>query len=101
MTEIEGTIFGIKPLTLRPYEFDDDIHMIVSFEFDLNKMKIDREVYNLFDWLGDIGGLEAALILILGYVNSFVNYEAFEDFLVSKLFRPSKRHVIGEMFTMG
>ena len=96
LTEVEGSIFGIRPLEKRPYEFADDIHMVVSFEFDLNKMRIDREVYNFFDWLGDIGGLETALMLILGYVNSFVNYEAFEDFLVSKLFRPSKRHTNNE-----
>ena len=101
LTEVEGSIFGIRPLVMRPYEFPDDIHMVVSFEFDLNKMRIDREVYNFFDWLGDIGGLETALMLILGYLNSFVNYEAFEDFLVSKLFRPSRSYSRQAMFSMG
>ena len=96
------SIFGIKRSTQRPYEFDDDTYMVVSFEFDLDKMRIDREVYNLFDLLGDIGGLETALILILGSMNALVNYEAFEDFLVSKLFRPSKRITNNEeMFEMG
>ena len=79
MTEKEGSIFGIRPLIIRPYEFADDVHMVVSFEFSLNKMRIDREVYNLFDLLGDIGGLETALILILGGMNALVNYGAFED----------------------
>ena len=93
LTEVEGSIFGIRPLEKRPYEFNNDIHMVVSYEFDLNKMKIDREVYNLFDWLGDLGGLKTALIIILGYVNTLINKDTFEDFLVSKLFRPSKKHV--------
>ena len=46
VTETEGSLFGIKLLTQRPYEFNDDIHMVVSFEFDLNKRMIEREVYN-------------------------------------------------------
>ena len=96
MTETEGSIFSIKPLTIRPYEFDDNIHMVVSFEFDLDKKRIDREVHNLFDVLGNIGGLETALLLILGSINTLVNYDAFEDFLVSKLFRPSKRQTDNE-----
>ena len=101
VTEVFGSIFGIKPMTQRPYEFDDDIHYVVSFEFNLDKMKIDREVYNFLDWLGDIGGLETALVLFLGYMNAFVNYEAYEDFLVSKLYRPSKNHSSHAMFSMG
>ena len=100
LTEIEGSIFGIRLLEKRPYEFKNDAHMIVSYEFDLNKMRIDRDVYNLLSWLGDIGGLEVALILILGYVNSLFNHDAFEDYLVSKLFRPSKRNVNDETFSM-
>ena len=98
LTEVEGSIFGIRPLEKRPYEFKDDVHMLVSYEFDLNKRKIDREVYNLFDWLGDLGGLKTALLIILSYVNSLVNYYTFEDFLVSKLFRPSNKNFNKAMF---
>ena len=75
--------------------------MQVTFELDQNFVVTDRQVYSVLDWLGDIGGLETALMLILGYMNSFVNYEAFEDFLVSKLFRPSKNHSSHAMFSMG
>ena len=98
LTEVEGSIFGIRQLDKRPYEFKDDVHLVVSYEFDLSRRKIDREVYNLFDWLGDLGGLKTALLLILGYVNSLVNYETFEDFLVSKLFRPSNKNFNTKMF---
>ena len=34
------SIFGIKRTTQRPYEFDDDIHHVVSFEFDDSKSLI-------------------------------------------------------------
>ena len=58
ITEHEVTIFGVKPGVIRPYEVSDDIHFVLSYEFDLNLYRIDREAYNLLDWLGDIGGLE-------------------------------------------
>ena len=54
--------------------------MTISFEFDLNHERIDREVYNLFDWFSDLGGLKTALIIILGYLNYLVNYNSFDDF---------------------
>ena len=78
---------------MRPYEFYDDIHVTLSFEFDLNRGRIEREAYNMMDLLGDLGGLKTALLVLLAYLNSFVNYHSFEDYLVSKLFRPSEKSV--------
>ena len=87
LTEIEGDIFGIKPNTVRPYEFFDDVHIAISYEFDLNLYRIDREAYNLLDWLGDLGGLREALIIIFAYTTGLFNYHQFEDFMVSHLYR--------------
>ena len=42
---------------MRPYEYFDDVHIAITYEFDLNLYKIDRETYNFLDWLGDLGGL--------------------------------------------
>ena len=36
LTELNGSIFGVKPNTIRPYEFNDNIHTTVSFEFELD-----------------------------------------------------------------
>ena len=52
----------------RPYEFFDDIHTVVSYELDLNLYEVDRSTYNFLDWLGDLGGLKEALIIIFGSV---------------------------------
>ena len=82
-TSLEGSIFEIKPFVIRPYEFFDDVHTSVSFEFDLNYHKIDRETYNTLDWLGDLGGLKEALVIILGIVYGLANYHTFKDYLVS------------------
>ena len=58
ISEIEEEIFGINANTVRPYEFFDNVHATISFEFDLNLYRLDREAYNNLDWLGDIGGLQ-------------------------------------------
>ena len=86
---MEGSIFSIEKKESRPYEFFDDVHTSVTFEFNLNYLRIDRETYNALDWLGDIGGLKTALVIILGLVYSLIQYHVFEDFLVSKLYRPN------------
>ena len=87
ITEIEGSIFGVKSNTRRPYEFLDDVHTVVSYEFDLNMYRIDREAYNTLDWLGDLGGLKEALVLVLGSVITVFNYNAMENFMVAQLYR--------------
>ena len=71
---MEGSIFGIRPMTVRPYEFFNDIHISITFEFDLNNYRVDRETYNTLDWLGDIGGLYEALLIILGFTYWIVHF---------------------------
>ena len=87
LTEIEGNIFGIRAKTRRPYEFLDDVHTVVSYEFDLNMYRIDREAYNTLDWLGDLGGLKEALTIVLGAVIATFNYNTLENYIVSQLYR--------------
>ena len=61
--------------------------MSVSYEFDLDFHRIDRETYNSLDWLGDLGGLKEALTLILGVIYMLFHYQTFENYLVSQLFK--------------
>ena len=63
------------------------MHFAIAYEFDLNMYRIDREVYNLLDWLGDLGGLKEALMIVLGFMFGLFNYHAFEDYLVSQLYK--------------
>ena len=72
---------------MRPYEYFDDAHIAITYEFDLNLYRIDRETYNLIDCLGDIGGLQSAVTFILGIMFSLFTYHTFEDYLVSQLYR--------------
>ena len=49
----------------------------------MNYYRIDRDVYNLFDLLGDIGGLYEAFSVICEAILYFTNFKMFENFLVS------------------
>lgn len=41
------------------------MHLQITFEFDLTLYRIDRDVYSILDWVGDVGGLNEGLFLIL------------------------------------
>ena len=53
---------------------------------NLDKILINRQVYNVLDMLGDIGGLQYALIIILTFIVMLFNFNATENFLVSEMF---------------
>ena len=54
---------------------------------NLDKILINRQVYNVLDMLGDIGGLQYALIIILTFIVMLFNFNATENFLVSEMFQ--------------
>ena len=49
------------------------MHLGVVFEADLNLETLERQVYSILDWLGDVGGLTEALVyssmLVLGFLH--------------------------------
>ena len=63
------------------------MHVQVTFELDLNFVVIDRQVYSVLDWLGDIGGLVESLFFIGGIVLMVFNYTHFDFLINSHLFR--------------
>ena len=68
VTEDEQRMFSQAYSLSRPYEFPDDVHLSVSFEFDLTLYRVDRDVYSILDWVGDVGGLNEGLYLILSVI---------------------------------
>ena len=87
VTEDNRNITTIRPYQTRPYETDDDIQVSIIYERDLDFHRVDREVYSILDWLGDVGGLYEALQIICGIFLYVVNFMQFENFLVSELFK--------------
>ena len=90
-TETEGNIFSVTSNTVRPYEYFDNVHVAIAYEFDLNLYRLDREAYNKLDWLGDIGGLKEALTIMFAFLFGIFNYNKFDDYLVSNMYREATK----------
>ena len=61
--------------------------MQVTFEFDLDLYMIDRDVYSILDWIGDIGGLSQGLAIIFAYLIGLVKFNEFQHFMIENLYR--------------
>lgn len=80
-------VFSIKETKKRPYEFRDNIHIQLTFELSLDMTVIDRQVYSLLDWLGDIGGLGEALFFLGGGLLLILKYGQLDQMLVNALYQ--------------
>lgn len=60
--------------------------MQVTYEFDLTLYKIDRDVYSVLDWVGDVGGLNEGLFIFFKVILSLFQYRALEHFLIEHLY---------------
>ena len=86
-------IFKIQETKKRPYEFPDNVHIQVTFEFDLDLTVIDRQVYSILDFLGDIGGLGEALFFLGGALLVLLQYGQFDAMMVRHLYRVRNKYV--------
>ena len=71
----------------RPYEFPDLVHWTISYEMHLNIRTYDREVYNVLDWIGDIGGLLDGLRLLFALAVAVLTYKKYQTFMVAQLYQ--------------
>ena len=58
------------------------MHIAVAFELDLDLTIIDRKVYSILDWLGDMGGMLEALVYLGAFFLTIINYGQFQAMLV-------------------
>ena len=87
MTEDSITIFSTKQDGERAYEYKDLTQISISYELDLNKYMIAREVYTVLDWLGDVGGLTEMLSRIGGLIFVLIGGNGLEFLLYSHMFK--------------
>ena len=73
-------IFQVEEGPFRLYDFDDNVQLAITFELNRDLLRIRRQVFNLLDLLGAVGGLAGALkalfaagIIIFQYKAS-INY---------------------------
>ena len=85
--ELFENIFHITEVKKRPYEFYNNIHVSVTYEFDLDLTFIDRKVYSILDFLGDVGGLGQALFFMGSFFLAILQYNKLDSLLVNELFR--------------
>ena len=57
---------------------------------DLNLLQYERQIYTVFDLLSDVGGLTGILSLLFSVITSIWNFQSFENFMVSRLFKIQK-----------
>lgn len=86
LTEQDRRIFRNEFIVNRPYEFPDYVHLQITFEFDLTLYKIDRDVYSVLDWFGDVGGLYEGLYRLFNFIVALFYYRALEHYLIENLF---------------
>ena len=54
---------------------------------NLNLATADRDVYNILDFIGDVGGLERGLRTIITLVMMLLTYKSIETYMVTQLFQ--------------
>ena len=74
----------------KTYESFDNTWISVTVEMDLGRLHYERNVYTIFDMLADVGGLNGILIIILSLLSAIWNYNSFDNFMVSRLFKIHK-----------
>ena len=77
----------MNKLTDIPYEAKDAKQILITFEVNPDVGVVERQPYTLLDFFSDIGGLQGLIFSWAAVVISYFNYNYFDNFLVSKLFR--------------
>ena len=80
-------LFTVKKVDTLPFEMPDKFWVSVSFEMDLNMMHFERKLYTVFDMLSDVGGLLGILVTITAVFSGMWNFQALDNFMVSRLFK--------------
>ena len=87
-TELEDPqLFTLEPLPSRSYEKDLDTWFDLTIEMNMNLELIQRNGYTVLDLLSDIGGILEIMTIFITYFLAFWNYNYFENFLVTRLFK--------------
>ena len=64
--------------------------MDITFELELDRKFIMRKSYNFLDLLSEVGGMMSILMVIFSSVVSCFNYNNFDNYMVSRLFKIKK-----------
>lgn len=86
-TATPAEFFRIEPKVDRPYEYPDKIMFMLRYEMNKNQFYLERTIYGVLDWLGDIGGFNEAIAMIIGATLFFIQFQPLGMYLVGKLYK--------------
>ena len=86
----DDSIFELKALPKRAYEKDTVVLMDITIELDLDRKLIKRMCYSLLELMSDVGGMIGILMVFLSSIVSCFNYNNFDNYMVSRLFKIKK-----------
>lgn len=67
--------------------------MEITVEMNLDMVEIHRVGYTFLDYLSDIGGMQVLLLGGIHYFLAFWNYQFFDNYLVTRLYKLEKEKV--------
>ena len=67
------------------------MHISITWEVQLDLQVIERQVYNILDWIGDIGGLGEGCFFISFTILGVIHFGALDNMIISELFRVDKQ----------
>ena len=83
-------LFKVNRMEKMPYEESDRVLVTVTVEMDLTVNMYERQVYTIFQMLSDFGGLTTILGYLFFKLQGSWNYQSFDNFMVSRLFKVMK-----------
>ena len=80
-------LFKIKEMPRLPQEKDENVQILITIEREFDVQSIERMAYTTFDMLSDVGGLLGIMVIISRGAIAIWNFNSFDNFLVSRLFK--------------
>ena len=72
------------------HEWRDNVWITVMIEMNLDLLKYERKISTLSDLMSDVGGFFGLLIMFGGVFSKLWNFNSFDNFLVSRLYKVKK-----------
>jgi len=86
----DEALFKVEVLPTRPYTKDFNAMMDVTIEMNSDLVVIQRNGYTIFDLMSDTGGVQSILFSSTALLIGFFNYQHFDTYMASKLFKLRK-----------
>ena len=84
---VKHQIFETRPGPFRLWDFPDDVHTVITYEFNRDLSMIKRKVFSILDFLGSIGGLAGALVALFSVAIIIFQYKATIFYMGNNLYK--------------